>query len=169
MAKASDSSKQRPVAVRSLHPKLSYSDKAIVKVIHLLDEQHAKWATKDSVLGNNNELSVAFLPALALSRLHEQFLDDPSETDVITFPGDKYLGHAGDICVSPDAAESYSKEHKRDFSEELTLYVVHGWLHLAGYDDLKPELKRAMRRAEARALILLRNHKAIPKFVLKRK
>jgi probable rRNA maturation factor len=159
----------RPVAIRSLHNQLIFKAEQIEHVIHLLDENHEKWATKDSVLGNNDELSIAFLPALALARLHEQFLDDPSETDVITFPGDKHLKHAGDICVSPDAAYLFAKEHKKDFSEELTLYVVHGWLHLAGYDDLQPALKRAMRRAEAKALTLLRKHKAIPKFKLLRK
>ncbi len=169
MAKAKPVSSTRPVAIRSLHTQLIFREDQIERVIHLLDENHSKWATKDSVLNNSDELSIAFLPALALARLHEQFLDDPTETDVITFPGDKHLKHAGDICVSPDAAYLYAKEHKKDFSEELTLYVVHGWLHLAGYDDLKPVLKRAMRRAEAKALSLLRKHKAVPKFKLMRK
>jgi probable rRNA maturation factor len=50
------------------------------------------------------------------------------------------------------------------FSTELTLYLVHGWLHLAGYDDLVPAKKRAMRRAESRALALLRRLGALPRF-----
>jgi probable rRNA maturation factor len=77
--------------------------------------------------------------------------------------------HAGDICVSAEAAFSYSKKYKVDFSEELTLYLVHGWLHLAGYNDLEPELKKVMRRAEAKAVALLRKNKAIPTFKLTRK
>jgi probable rRNA maturation factor len=53
------------------------------------------------------------------------------------------------------------------FSAELTLYVVHGWLHLAGYDDLQPAKKRRMRAAEARAMKLLRAAKAVPEFELR--
>ena len=53
------------------------------------------------------------------------------------------------------------------FSTELTLYVVHGWLHLAGYDDLQPAKKRRMRAAEARAMKLLQTAKAVPEFWLK--
>ena len=50
------------------------------------------------------------------------------------------------------------------FSAELTLYVIHGWLHLAGYDDLKPARKRRMRAAEKRAMALLRKAGALPVF-----
>ena len=46
------------------------------------------------------------------------------------------------------------------------LYVVHGWLHLAGYDDLEPAKKRRMRAAEARAMKLLRTAQALPDFKL---
>jgi probable rRNA maturation factor len=101
------------------------------------------------------ELSIVFLTDQALAQLHAQVLADPSTTDVITFEGDPTLGVAGEICVSVDTAVAYAKTNRRDFSRELLLYVVHGWLHLAGYDDLQPALKRAMRRAEKRALALL--------------
>ncbi|MEQ1842380.1 MAG: rRNA maturation RNAse YbeY, partial [Verrucomicrobiales bacterium] len=52
------------------------------------------------------------------------------------------------------------------FSTELTLYVVHGWLHLAGYDDLVPAKKRVMRRAEARAMKILQTQDCRPSFRL---
>ena len=54
------------------------------------------------------------------------------------------------------------------FAAELMLYLVHGWLHLAGYNDLQPAKKRRMRAAEARAMKLLRKAEAIPAFRLKR-
>jgi len=115
------------------------------------------------------ELSIVFLTDDALASLHAQFLNDPSCTDVITFEGDTDAGSAGEICVSADTAERYAAEHQRDFSEELTLYVVHGWLHLVGYDDLKPLKKRRMRAAESRALALLRAAEAVPVFRLRQK
>jgi probable rRNA maturation factor len=137
------------------------------------------------------ELSLVFLPDAAVAKLHADFLHDPTPTDVITFEGDPALGLAGEICVSADAAHRHvnsfvvpasagirktpakartpnSGPLRDDFSAELTLYVIHGWLHLAGYDDLVPAKKRAMRRAEARALVLLRAARAVPRFAFQR-
>jgi len=111
-------------------------------------------------------LSVVFMTDTALAQLHADFLDDPTPTDVITFEGAPELGTAGEICVSADRAAAFAAEHKRDFAQELTLYLVHGWLHLAGYDDLKPTLKRQMRAAEARAMRSLAEAAAIPNFML---
>ena len=113
------------------------------------------------------ELSLAFVSDPALAKLHEKFFDDPSITDVITFEGEPAFGVAGEVCVSVDTAQRYAAENGRGFSEELSLYVIHGWLHLAGYDDLKPELKRAMRRAEARAEKILRPLGLLAAFELK--
>jgi len=105
----------------------------------------------------------------ALARLHGDFLDDHTPTDVITFEGEPAFGTAGEICVSADTAAAFAEKHGHDFSTELTLYLVHGWLHLAGYDDLEPKLKRRMRAAEARALKLLRAAGAVPAFAWKSK
>jgi probable rRNA maturation factor len=46
------------------------------------------------------------------------------------------------------------------------LYVIHGWLHLAGYEDLQPARKRRMRAAEKRAMTLLQAAAAVPAFRL---
>jgi probable rRNA maturation factor len=115
------------------------------------------------------ELSLSFLTDPALAKLHADYLGDPTTTDVITFEGDESLGHAGDICVSVDTALAYSEKHDIPFAEELARYVIHGWLHLAGYDDLEPKKKRRMRAAEERALKLLRSASLLPPFTLKPK
>ena len=112
------------------------------------------------------ELSLVFLTDSALAELHGAFLADPTPTDVITFTGDAAAGLAGEICVSVDTASAYARRHRQDFATELTLYLVHGWLHLAGYDDLRPAAKRRMRAAEKRALALLRAAQAVPAFLL---
>lgn len=108
------------------------------------------------------ELSLVFFNDARLAQLHGDFLDDPTTTDVITFEGLPEAGSAGEICVSADTAARFAREHALDFSHELTLYVVHGWLHLAGYDDLQPQKKRRMRAAEARAMKLLGDQ--VPQF-----
>lgn len=171
------SSQMRPVAVANHHPRLKVDRREVARVIATLDDNHEALATRGSVLANDGELSLVFLTDAALAQLHEQFLDDPTVTDVITFEGNPSLGTAGEICVSVDAAlrQLPAQNSARDtesarqaFSRELTLYVVHGWLHLAGYDDLQPAKKRLMRRAEARALALLESQRRLPDFRLAR-
>ena len=158
----------RPVTIANRHPRLRLDRRTVIAAIHVLDTHHAELATRDSKLGDTTaELSLAFLTDAALAQLHADFLDDPTTTDVITFEGDPAFGAAGEICVSVDTAANYSRAHSRDFADELTLYVVHGWLHLAGHDDLIPAKKRAMRRAEARAMRLLTAANARPTFALR--
>jgi probable rRNA maturation factor len=145
------------------HPRLRIDKKAVARVIATLDD-HADQFRGGCPAG---ELSLAFMSDAKLAQLHADFLDDPTTTDVITFEGQPEFGVAGEICVSADTAATYAQQHQRDFSEELTLYVVHGWLHLAGYDDLQPVKKRLMRAAEARAMKLLHAAQAVPVFTLK--
>lgn len=156
----------RLVSIANRHPRLRLDRRAVAKLVATLDAHHAALATRRSSLANDHELSLVFLTDTALAHLHADFLDDPSPTDVITFEGDPALGSAGEICVSADTAARYAREHRRDFSAELSLYLVHGWLHLAGYDDLVPTKKRAMRRAEAKAMQLLERAAAVPRFAL---
>ncbi len=153
----------RAVHIHVAHPRLKVDKRAVTAVVQTLDD-HA-----DKFLGGcpDGELSIAFLTDKALARIHADFLDDPTTTDVITFEGNAKLGSGGEICVSADTAANFATEHGHKFSEELTLYVVHGWLHLAGYDDLKPEKKRRMRAAEKRAMTLLAKAKTLPQFSLK--
>lgn len=156
----------REISVANRHPRLRLDRRAIVRALHLLDA-HAGAILTGAMTPPVGELSLVFLTDPALAQLHADFLGDPTTTDVITFEGDPLLGTAGEICVSADTAATYAREHAREFSTELTLYLVHGWLHLCGYDDLAPVKKRAMRRAEARALDVLRAQAAMPRFVLK--
>jgi probable rRNA maturation factor len=153
----------RRLAIANRHPRLRVDRRALRQVIGLLDAHAARFRGGCPP----GELSVALLADPDLARLHADFLGDPKTTDVITFAGQPALGLAGEICVSADTAAAYARKHRHRFAEELTLYVVHGWLHLAGYDDLRPVKKRAMRRAERRALALLRGRHLRPAFRLR--
>lgn len=158
----------REVSVANRHPRLRAPRRQIARLIHLLDA-HGSALRFDPAGPPPGELSIVLLTDRALARLHGRFLNDPSATDVITFEGSPRLGTAGEICVSADRAASYARAHRRPFREELALYLVHGWLHLAGHDDLVPSRKRLMRRAEARAMTILRKHRAMPRFAWKRR
>lgn len=99
------------------------------------------------------ELSVVFVSDEELARLHDELLDDPSTTDVISIDlGDDGDGPAGELYVSVDRARAVAGELGASVERELLLYVVHGVLHLCGHDDLEPRAARRMRAAEARVL-----------------
>jgi len=160
----------REIAIANQHRCLRLRQSDIVRAIRHLDGHFGQPMPNGKSryrVCPPGELSLVFLDDAALAQLHGDFLDDPSSTDVITFEGDAAFGNAGEICVSADTAAAYAKKHGRSFSTELTLYVVHGWLHLAGYDDLQPAKKRVMRRAEARAMTLLEQAGLVPRFVLR--
>ena len=156
---------KREVSIHNAHPRLRLDRRAVARVIHTLDANQAAIRLPHSAIPPG-ELSLVFLTDPALAQIHGDFLADPTATDVITFEGDPTAGLAGEVCVSADTARAYAGTHGRDFATELTLYVVHGWLHLAGYDDLRPAKKRRMRAAEKRAMALLLAAKAVPKFRL---
>ena len=163
----------REVSIANRHPRLRFDRRAVARALQTLDAHATAIVPRPLPASHRRgvpagELSLVFLTDAALARLHSDFLDDPSTTDVITFEGDSAFGTAGEICVSADTAAAFAREHGREFSTELTLYLVHGWLHLAGYDDLQPQKKRAMRRAEARAMRVLQAARAVPRFRLAR-
>ena len=179
---------KRPVAIRNTHPRLRFSRASVARMIHTLDTAFEKspleriGAMRRGVSAvPAGELSLVFLTDPALAKIHADFMGDPTATDVITFEGDAAAGLAGEICVSADTAARFvnlegsrpceprpaeTRILQNKFSAELTLYLVHGWLHLAGYDDLQPTKKRKMRAAEKRAMRLLQAAKAVPGFRL---
>jgi probable rRNA maturation factor len=81
-----------------------------------------------SALGRLEEIEATIVSNQAIAKVHGEFLNDPSPTDVITFPYGEILIGAG--VVSENAARFGC-----DASEEAVLCVIHGLLHLAGWDD----------------------------------
>ncbi len=92
------------------------------------------------------EVGVYFVAEKEICKLHQQFFNDPTPTDCISFPIDE--AHLGEIFVCPAVALAYAKRRKDDPHREVALYVIHGLLHLLGYDDLEPAQRRTMRKKE---------------------
>ena len=80
-----------------------------------------------------------------MARVHGDFLGDPTETDVITFP-------YGEILVCPAVAQDRAAQYGLEVEQEVLLYCLHGLLHLAGYDDTTPALAKEMAAAQERLL-----------------
>ncbi len=146
----------RLVDVTVRHPRVRISDASVQKVVHTLD----RWRT---FLCPKGTLSVVFVGDKEISRLHDEFLGDPSVTDVITFVGEDHPVEpfAGEICVNIDQARRAAKEHRTTLASELRLYVAHGWLHLAGLRDGNKKESAAMRAGEAGALLRLDKAKSV--------
>ena len=74
------------------------------------------------------------------------------------------MNSAGEIIVSVDHALDRAKELNEPFSRELSLYLIHGWLHLAGYDDRSAEDRKLMRNAEQKAMAIVEQATAVSNF-----
>lgn len=104
------------------------------------------------------EIALYFVSVKEISRLHAEHFDDPSPTDCITFPLEmsEEDGFLGEIFVCPRVALEYAARRNLSPLKETLLYVIHGLLHLHGYDDLEPKLRRAMRKKEKACMDHLR-------------
>jgi probable rRNA maturation factor len=91
------------------------------------------------------EIEFILVDRATMARVHGDFLGDPTETDVITFP-------YGEILVCPAVAQDRAVEFGHDLQTEVLLYCLHGLLHLAGYDDTKQKLALEMEKAQAELL-----------------
>ena len=86
------------------------------------------------------ELCLKLVDEGAMSDLNRRFMDETGPTDVLAFPMDEL----GDVAVCPAVAARNAAEHGRSVSDEVDLLVVHGILHLLGYDHAEPDDHREM-------------------------
>lgn len=100
-------------------------------------------------------VSVVFVGDRASSRINRRYLGHRGRTDVISFPLGEGRTVEGEIYVNLDRARSQAREYGVRFDEEVARLVVHGALHLFGYDDRTAPLARAMKRKEDRYVGLL--------------
>lgn len=96
----------------------------------------------------HGEVSIAIVDDDSIHVLNRKHLQHDYPTDVLSFVFDSEDTLEGEIIVSADTAIRNSQDYKWPAINELLLYVVHGTLHLVGYDDHSPEDCRAMREQE---------------------
>jgi probable rRNA maturation factor len=103
------------------------------------------------------EISLAFVDNPTIHTLNKRYLDHDELTDVLTFPlsepNAKRL--AGELVIGAEVARAQARERGHDVQQELALYVIHGLLHLCGYDDKADEAAREMRGRERHYLAAL--------------
>lgn len=93
------------------------------------------------VLSGLEEVEISVVDDDVIRDVHARFLDDPTATDVITFPHGDGMG---EIIISYDTAIRQAAEFNEPVFRELFRYMVHGLLHLHGYIDTEPEERECM-------------------------
>lgn len=134
------------VSVRNLQRKIS------VNVVDL--EKFAQHAlalcldlpyTKKTDLEMLGEISVLIVSDRRMACLHHRFMNEPGPTDVITF-------QHGEIFISVEMAKQNARRFDTALTHELRLYIVHGLLHLHGFDDRTKAGARKMRATQEKIL-----------------
>jgi probable rRNA maturation factor len=96
------------------------------------------------------EISLAFVDNATSHRLNKRYLNHDEPTDVLSFPlsdpGAKKL--AGELVIGAEVALEQAQARGHDVQAELALYVIHGLLHLCGYDDKNADSAKIMRERE---------------------
>ena len=110
---------------------------------------------------DNFELGVQLIRAPEMTRINETFLGHEGATDVITFDHASCLTpHAprlhGELFICYDVAISQARQFRTTWPDELVRYLIHGVLHLQGFDDHRAADRRKMKREESRLLRELR-------------
>jgi len=96
-----------------------------------------------------NNVSILIVSDRRMSLLHRRFMNESGPTDVITF-------QHGEIFISADTARRNARRFGNPLNRELRLYIVHGLLHLHGFDDRDPASTSKMRAAEKKILSTLK-------------
>ena len=100
---------------------------------------------KKTDLAQLREISVLIVSDRKIASLHRQFMNESGPTDVITF-------QHGEIFVGVESARRNARRFGNAFERELRLYVVHGLLHLHGFDDRNAASGRRMRVVQRKIL-----------------
>ena len=95
----------------------------------------------------DKDVSICFVDDVTIRQYNKQFLNKDRPTDVLAFEGDDNV-YLGDVIISVDTARANARQFKTTFDEELLLYVIHGVLHLLGFDDTTDTARKKMQRTQ---------------------
>ena len=118
----------------------------------------------------NTEVSISFVTDEAIAELNEKYRHKEGPTDVLSFECDGVdddlsamtlaedpVFELGDVIIAPDVAARQTREFGTSFEEEISLLLVHGLLHLCGYDHMEEEERLDM-EARQRAILDTRGY-----------
>ena len=121
---------------------------AICAEVELLDL--AAFALKELLVDKRAELEISLVDEAEMTRLYEEWMDEAGPTDVLSFPMDELRPNElsendevpvvlGDVVICPDVARKQGDTAGHGMEQELRILLVHGILHLLGFDYLEPD------------------------------
>jgi probable rRNA maturation factor len=118
-----------------------------------IDRAHMRQTVRTVLAGEgvaNYEISLAFVDNPTIHRLNLRYLQHDEPTDVLSFPLSEPSASklAGELVLGVEVAVEQAAARGHDVQTELTLYVIHGLLHLCGYDDHDDAARADMRQRE---------------------
>lgn len=117
------------LALRAMAERVDFDDRELVVGLHLCGDEE-------------------------MAQLHQQFMGKDSSTDVMAFEPDEFLeDYLGDVVVCWDVARKESEGREHDAMAECWFYILHGVLHLMGFDDKSPEQRQIMHEHQVQALL----------------
>ncbi|MFH1783072.1 MAG: rRNA maturation RNase YbeY [Candidatus Omnitrophota bacterium] len=133
------------VAIRDLQDKVKIDKRRATKLTEAVLKKMGEGLT---------EVSLMFVDDLYIRRLNQKYLGIDSSTDVLAFSMREGEGLSdaspilGDVVISTETAKREAIKRKKNVQDETDLYLVHGLLHLLGYDDRTKKDKKKMRLKE---------------------
>ena len=125
-------------------------------------EELTRFVLESEERSDATEVSISFVDDAVIAELNEKYRGKEGPTDVLSFecdgcdeePGtpEGAVFELGDVIIAPDVAERQTVEFATTFEEEISLLLVHGLLHLCGYDHVVDEEAEVMEAREAELL-----------------
>lgn len=118
-------------------------ERAAEAMLQLIDHRQS-WEAGIKVVNESN-----------MSILHDEYMQDPTPTDVMSFeaePEDLEAGYLGDLIVCSCVAQKEAAERAHSPENELIFYILHGLLHLLGYNDDTDQKRQQMLSIQAQAM-----------------
>lgn len=123
-----------------IYNKAPFEKKTIHRLLSLLSED-LKFIIKN--------LEITFVNSEKIKFINNQYLKHNYSTDVITFNYSNNINEIdGEIVISLEDAKNNSKKFKNTIEEEVYRLIIHGVLHLIGFNDIKKNEKRIMKSKE---------------------
>ncbi len=130
-----------PCSVYNNQTQLDLDDDWLTKIPTWIEQhvwpQASSYQLKSSVFNELHFLEIAFIDDATISQAHADFMNDPTPTDVITFLH-------GELLISVETANRQAIENNQELQTELLRYIIHGVLHLAGYEDYEASKQKTM-------------------------
>ncbi len=134
------------ISVRNIQRKISVNVAELEKFAGSAVEHCFKLRKgKRTELRTLDEIFIWLISDRRIAFLHRKFMRESGPTDVLTF-------QHGEIFISVETARRQARAFENSLMRELKLYIVHGLLHLHGFEDQTPTEAREMKMAQERIL-----------------